>query len=200
MLEGSLGSLWVPSWFRSSELLGKWKNVWMSLVWWFPVGTNILGWCLDFILVQTQLMLGCPRWLSSKEFTCQCRSCRRHGFDPWIEKIPWRMKWQSTPVLLPRKSHGQRSLMGYSSCKNWLMTKSQTWLIMHAQADRKKNHISTYLGFFCWSILDLWNSFQTYSKVIQLYICIYYIHHTYFRLFSIVDYYKILNIILCAIQ
>ena len=36
------------------------------------------------------------------------------GFDPWIGKIPWRRKWQSTPVLLPGKSHGQRSLVGYS--------------------------------------------------------------------------------------
>ena len=29
---------------------------------------------------------------------------------------PWRRKWQSTPVLLPGKSHGQRSLVGYSPC------------------------------------------------------------------------------------
>ena len=35
-------------------------------------------------------------------------------FDPWVGKIPWRKKWQSTPVLLPGKSHGQRSLVGYS--------------------------------------------------------------------------------------
>ena len=27
---------------------------------------------------------------------------------------PWRRKWQSTPVLLPGKSYGQRSLVGYS--------------------------------------------------------------------------------------
>ena len=40
--------------------------------------------------------------------------CRRPGFDPWVGKIPWRRKWQSTPVLLPGKSHGQRSLEGYS--------------------------------------------------------------------------------------
>ena len=26
---------------------------------------------------------------------------RRPGFDPWIRKIPWRMKWQPTPVLFP---------------------------------------------------------------------------------------------------
>ena len=41
------------------------------------------------------------------------------GSDPWVRKIPWRRKWQSIPVFLPGKSHGQRSLAGYSpwSCK-----------------------------------------------------------------------------------
>ena len=38
----------------------------------------------------------------------------RCRFDPWIGKIPWKRKWQPTPVFLPGKSHGQRSLMGYS--------------------------------------------------------------------------------------
>ena len=32
----------------------------------------------------------------------------------WVWKIPWRRAWQPTPVFLPGKSHGQRSLMGYS--------------------------------------------------------------------------------------
>ena len=36
------------------------------------------------------------------------------GFDPWVRKIPWRRKWKPTPVNLPGKSHGQRSLVGYS--------------------------------------------------------------------------------------
>ena len=35
-------------------------------------------------------------------------------FNPWVGKIPWRKKWQPTPVLLPGKSHGRRSLVGYS--------------------------------------------------------------------------------------
>ena len=39
---------------------------------------------------------------------------RRLGLDPWVRKIPWRRKWQPTPVLLPEKSHGQRSLVGCS--------------------------------------------------------------------------------------
>ena len=47
------------------------------------------------------------------------RSCKRHRFDPWVMKIPWRRKWQPTPVFLPGESHGKRSLAGYSpwGCK-----------------------------------------------------------------------------------
>ena len=32
-------------------------------------------------------------------------------FDPWDRKLPWRRKWQPTPVFLPGESHGQRSLV-----------------------------------------------------------------------------------------
>ena len=52
-----------------------------------------------------------PWWLSGKESACQCRRC---GFHLWVRKIPWRRNWQPMPVLLPRKSHRQRSLVGYS--------------------------------------------------------------------------------------
>ena len=50
--------------------------------------------------------------------------CGRPGFDPWVGKIPWRRKWQSTPVFLPGKSHGKRSLIGHSpwGCKELDMT------------------------------------------------------------------------------
>ena len=51
------------------------------------------------------------RWLSGKEFACQCR---RRGLDPWVRTIPWRREWQPTLVLLPGKSLGWRSLGGYS--------------------------------------------------------------------------------------
>ena len=34
--------------------------------------------------------------------------------DPWVRKIPWRRRWQPTPVFLPGESHGRRSLVGYS--------------------------------------------------------------------------------------
>ena len=38
---------------------------------------------------------------------------QRCWFDPWVGKIPWKRKWQPTPVFLPGKSHGQRSLVGW---------------------------------------------------------------------------------------
>ena len=36
-----------------------------------------------------------PRWLKGKEFSCQCRRCRRHGFDPWVGR-----KWQTHSSIL----------------------------------------------------------------------------------------------------
>ena len=67
------------------------------------------------------------QWLSGKESACQCR---KHRFDPWVRKIPWRREWQSIPVFLSGKSHGQKSLAGHSpwGCKrvrNDLATKYQ---------------------------------------------------------------------------
>ena len=48
---------------------------------------------------------------SGEESSCQCR---RRGLHPWSGKIPWRRKWQPTPVFLPGRSLGQRSLAGYN--------------------------------------------------------------------------------------
>ena len=38
---------------------------------------------------------------------------RRHGFDPWVRKIPWRRAQQPTVVFLPGESHGERGMVGY---------------------------------------------------------------------------------------
>ena len=52
-----------------------------------------------------------PRWRSGKETVFQSRRCR---FHPQVGKIPWRRKWQPTPVFLPGKSHGKKNLGSYS--------------------------------------------------------------------------------------
>ena len=43
-----------------------------------------------------------------------CLQARRPEYNSWVGKIPWRRKWQPTPVFLPGESHGRRSLVGYS--------------------------------------------------------------------------------------
>ena len=62
---------------------------------------------------------GFPGCGSSKEPTCHSRKHKRLRFNPWVGKIPWRRKWQPTPVFLTGESHGQRSLVGCSlqGCK-----------------------------------------------------------------------------------
>ena len=54
--------------------------------------------------------------------------CRRRGFDSWVGKIPWRRKWQPTPVLLPGKFYELRSLIGYSP---WGRKESDTTERLH---------------------------------------------------------------------
>ena len=63
--------------------------------------------------------------------------------ETWVQSLGWedplwRRKWQSTPVLLPGKSHGQRSLVGYSS---WGHKESDTTEQLHF-------HFRCYKGSF----------------------------------------------------
>ena len=63
-----------------------------------------------WLRVLADIGLSCR--LNGKESSCQCR---RPGFSPWVGKIPWRRKWQATPVFLPGKFHKQRSFGGLQS-------------------------------------------------------------------------------------
>ena len=65
------------------------------------------GLIVHFFLVLNHILLASL----VEESSCLCRRC---GFDPWVRKIPWRRKWQPTPVFLPGKAHRQRSMAGYS--------------------------------------------------------------------------------------
>ena len=51
--------------------------------------------------------MGFPDGSDSKEPACNA------GFDPGVQKIPWRSEWLPTPVLLPGEAHGQRNPVGY---------------------------------------------------------------------------------------
>ena len=67
--------------------------------------------CLCRCLFMCGYVYGLLRWHNGKEPACKCR---RHGFDLWVGKIPWRRKWQPIPVFLPGESQEQVSLVGYS--------------------------------------------------------------------------------------
>ena len=74
-------------------------------------------------LLVSIFFLGVPGGSLVKNLSANA-GCR---FDPWARNIPWRRKWQPTPVFWPRKSHGQRGLEGYSpwDCKESDMTEHE---------------------------------------------------------------------------
>ena len=88
-----------------------------------------------FLTIVEPICFGLPWWLSSKESTCNAGDTRDVSLIPglgrlqvqWVWRIPWRRKWQPTPVFLPETSHGQRS----PAATVQRVTKSQTPLSMH---------------------------------------------------------------------
>ena len=111
------------------------------------------------IILYFGRVIGLPRWCSREDSACQCRRGKRCGFDSWIGKIPWRRKWQPTPVLLPGKSHGWRTLAGRIQPVHGV-TKSRTWLSLHAllcrvnKINMKWNPLKVLIpqkcSFHCW--------------------------------------------------
>ena len=69
--------------------------------------------CLLLEMGKVSICEGFPGGTSDKEAAGQCRRLWTCECDPWVGRIPWRKKWQPTPVFLLRESHGQRSLAGY---------------------------------------------------------------------------------------
>ena len=68
-----------------------------------------------FTIRATFTGMGFPAGSVGKDSTCNegnLFQCRRHRFDFWVRNIPWRRNWQTTPVFLTEKCHGQRNLIG----------------------------------------------------------------------------------------
>ena len=85
---------------------------------------------------------GLPWWFRRKESACQCR---RWGFDPWVGKIRWRRKWQPTPVPLPGKSHGRRSLV--ATVHGVVKSQTRQWVsvLFHWSVYLSSHHYHTVL-------------------------------------------------------
>ena len=98
---------------------------------------------------------GLPRWDRGKESPCQCRGLKRHRFNPWVRKIPWRTKWQPTPVFLPGKSYGWRNLTGYSP---WDCKESDTTEYLSIAQGWPSLDLIRYLMSF-WTLISLFKSY-----------------------------------------
>ena len=90
-----------------------------------------------------------------KNLPANARRHKRREFDPWVWKIPWRRARQPTSLLLPGKSHGQSSLVGYSP---WGRKESRRDLsVLHAYPCRKKppkTCVSHLLKAYCYRTLS----------------------------------------------
>ena len=147
---------------------------------------------------------GLPR-CPVQEPTCQCRRHKRHGFHPWVGKIPRRRARQPTLVFLPGESHGQRSLVGYSPWghKEW---DTAEWLTLSLFMEKAQNcwRPSAWLcmplgktSLICLSY-NIWIALSAYSlasKIISLYCDIFLAHITYIGPRGSTDF--VINIIHC---
>ena len=86
------------------------REAWRAVIHWVAKSRTRLS---DWTELNWMHVLGFLGGASGKEPSCQCRRGKKHGFYPWVGKIPWKRAWQPTLVFLPGESHGQRSLVGY---------------------------------------------------------------------------------------
>ena len=105
-------------------------------------------------------MKGLPRWHSGKESTCQCRRCKRCGFDSWVGKIPWSRKWQPTPVFLSGKflRAWQATVHGVTELDT---TETHTHTHTHTQFEKQqlRKHCMSALKHFTCSVNSFCNDY-----------------------------------------
>ena len=110
-----LPSVRVACW-QSRARLGRWRHRPSLCLGLYMASPWVLVRLQIFAFLRIPLTLV---WAHPSLVVKKCLPSRRLRFNPWIRKVPWRRKWQPSPVFLPGRSHGQKSLRGYSSwsCK-----------------------------------------------------------------------------------
>ena len=119
---------------------------------------------------------GFPGGASGKEFPCQCRRCMRCRFHPWFGKIPWSSKWQATPAFCPRKSHGQKSLLGYSPLGHKESNNTEQWSSSSGRrfSDDLYNIEGVHL-YFCFLNHELvFNSVRCFCASVDISMCLFF--------------------------
>ena len=97
--------VWTAS-FRGLVWLSKGFNRWEIFRYYEHTKIYVIIWMSVKVFYHIVLSI----YRSGKEFSCQCRRCKRSRFNPCARKICWSRKWQPTPVFFPGKFHGPKSL------------------------------------------------------------------------------------------
>ena len=141
------GELWEPLWMGLVPLYEETPELAFFLILSLP--SSVWGYNNNKKMA-TSKMGRASQVALVKEPACHCKRCKRHEFDPWVGKIPWRRAWQSTPVFLPGESHGQRNLVGYSPQVAKIQTRSANTLIMDLPASRTvRTHVCYLISSLC---------------------------------------------------
>ena len=113
---------------------------------------------VDFLMIAILTSVNVLPWGFRRSRICL--QCWRPRLNPWVGKILWRSKRQPTPVLLPGKSHGQRSVVGYNP---WCRKESDT-------TERFHFHFLFYLFIFLPYLFSLsrYRSFLSYPLECKL--------------------------------
>ena len=86
------------------------------------------------------------------------------GSIPWVRKIPWKKKWQPTPVSLPGKSPGQRSLAGYSAWGH--QRAGHDWVTKKHQQQRVRLWVKDLISFTWITLLVPWTVCQVGTVIV----------------------------------
>ena len=95
-------ALFLSSSLSLSEMCSEYLAAPAAVIYFFPLLQRVLFFRTFYFILECIQLMGLPRWCGGKESACQCRRCRRRGFDLWVWRIPWGGKWQPTPVFLDR--------------------------------------------------------------------------------------------------
>ena len=107
-----------------------------------------------------RLAASLPRWLSGKEFTCQCRRCRGCGFDPRVGKIPWGGMATHNSMLAGKISWTEEpsglQSMGSQTIRHWAS--------MHVTLFSTKKYYKMFSGTLC--LQDSDSFYETESSMV----------------------------------
>ena len=129
----------------------------------YSIQVNHYGWNNCTHINYNIYIIVFPGGASGKESACHCRRHKRHQFNHWVRKIPWRRKWQPTPAFLPGESLGLRSLLGYSP---WGHKR-----VRHDLAAKQQKYIVLFLFSltlkvsFCHSFLHVLRSYPQFESL-----------------------------------